>query len=135
MEALIVIGGLGVFAYNVLYGGGEPKPEKGGVSPDTSLPPPFVLWSEPRLWTSSPVDITYRPYQSYFGPNNDPRRAYELYGGVRVPHSGYDPVEQTNQVWTSSMAPRPSALPSYAANPVYGIGKKQNATSQSVFNQ
>ena len=134
MEGLLVVGGLSIFAYNVFYGGGTPKPEDGSP-PGTQLPPPNVLWSEPRLWISAPVDITYRDYRTFTGPNNDPRRAYLLYGGVRVSHSGYNPVVQTNQVWEKSLPAKPSGKPGYTASPVRGIGEAQIPTTQSVFNQ
>lgn len=132
MEGLLVIGGLGILGYNVIYGGGDPKPQD-GAPPGASLPPPKFLYSEPRIWSSAPVDITYRNYMPYYGPLNDPRRAYILYGGSRVPFSGYNPVVGTNLVWDAKASMKKSGVPEYTPNPIRGLGEKQIVTTSSVF--
>lgn len=130
MEALIVGGAALVFMYNAFYQ--EPQPKTGNPAGE-SLPAPQFLYSEPRIWTSSPVDITYRQSQPFWGPNNDPRNRYLLYGGARVVHSGYNPVVQTNQVWTTLPPEQPTSRPGYSAQPIKGTGEKQVVTSKTVF--
>jgi hypothetical protein len=130
MELLLVGGAIYVFTRNAFYK--EPEPEDGNKE-GTSLPAPRFLYSEPRIWTSSPVDVTYRPSQRFYGPNNDPRFRYQLYGGARVVHSGYNPVVRTNQVWASSVPKEPSAQPGYTSEPIKGTGEKQVVTSKTVF--
>lgn len=131
MEAVLVIGAAGVLLYNMFY---APQPSvKDGIATGNRLPPPRFLYSEPRIWSSAPVDITYRNYENYYGPNNDPRRNYILYGGTRVPHSGYNPVGQTNLTWPDTRPSAPGAVPGYIAQPIKGTGEKQMVTSATVF--
>lgn len=122
----MIIGLTGVFLYNVSRRS-EPRPgetaKKGAV-----LPPPRVHWSDPALWISAPVDLTYRPYETFTGPYSDPRRAYILPGGTRVSMSGYNPesVVQTNQAWTVIPVDRSGdQLPPFTESPIMGIGEKR----------
>lgn len=138
MEAFtfVIAGGLGYLVYTNFWGSSaQPQPADGNEQ-GTPLPAPRFLYVEPRVWTSSPVDVTYRPYRSFFGPLNDPRRAHLLKGGTRVVHSGYDPAAQTNQVWSAG-APSsdPSPMPAYTAKPVRATGEKQVVTDKTVFNK
>lgn len=133
-EFLLVVGAGGILAYNAFY---KSEPE---VAPDhpagTQLPTPRFLYSDPAIWTFSPVDVSYRPYTEYWGPNNDPRRAYTLFGGTRIPHSGYNPVATTNQVWTRGAgAAPPASVPSYSPAPHLGRGVEQRVTSKTVFKE
>lgn len=132
MEILVIGGAAAILLYNSFYK--PPQPEDGNKD-GNALPAPRFLYSDPAIWTSSPVDISYRSFKPYFGPNNDPRRAYLLYGGSRVPHSGYNPVVQTNQVWPATSPKDPSATPGYTADPVTAIGEKQRINSKTVFTQ
>lgn len=125
MEGLVIVGFLGGY---ILYksfqrSATEPKPTDGNKE-GPRLPPPKFLYSDPALWTSAPVDITYRPYEVFTGPNNDPRRAYLLYGGSRVVHSGYKPVTQTNQAWPVTNPGEPGQTPGYRVQAPTAIGER-----------
>lgn len=137
MESAIYYGVLvfgGYMVYTTFRTSSQPQP-KDGNNEGINLPAPRFLYSEPRLWISAPADITYKPFNSFYGPNNDPRRAYLLNGGARVVHSGYKPVIQTNQVWAPSQGSGPSGKPGYAVHPITGIGEKQAVTSKTVFSE
>lgn len=130
MEILLIGGALTILGYNSFHR----EPElKDGNEEGSNLPAPRFLYTDPKLWTSAPVDMTYRPSQSFFGPNNDPRIRYLLPGGVRVVHSGYNPVVKTNQVWNYAATQNPAPVPAYTAKPIKGTGEKQTVTSNTVF--
>lgn len=128
----IVIAGTGaMLLYNSFYRQPEPTPEP---NTGTSLPPPRFLYSEPRLWVSSPVDIHYLPSQRFIGPNNDPKIRYTLFGGSRVNHSGFNSVSRTNMVWESPPTRQPSGRkPGYNYEPQLGIGVPPVAGPETVL--
>jgi hypothetical protein len=130
MEFLVVAGVAGVLLYNSFYT--VPTPKEGNKEGNV-LPAPRFLYSNPEQWTSAPVDVSYRPYISFFGPNNDPRRNYLLAGGARITHSGYNPVSQTNLIWPETNPKNPSNVPAYKVQPITGTGEKQTVTSKTVF--
>ena len=127
MQTLIALGAVGGAVLLLLNNSfaGIPKPESEAPA-GQPLPPPRFLYSDPAIWLSSPVDVTYRPYTSYMGSNNDPMRHYLLPGGSRVPLSGYNPVGQTNQVWLDkgpAKAPQKGTI-QLKPKQQYGIGVK-----------
>jgi hypothetical protein len=135
MEALIVLGATGLILYNSFYT--EPRPCKEHAK-GTALPNPRFLYSDPAQWTAAPVDISYRNYESFHGPNNDPRRRYILPGGARVVHSGYKPhFTQTNQIWPNAgVSAQPlSTPPSYTYQPSTGIGEAKRVTHRTVVSK
>lgn len=133
MEVLLIGGAVAIVLYNSFYTPPAEPDHKDGNREGNYLPAPKFLYSDPAIWTSSPVDVSYRPFIPIFGPNNDPRRNYLLYGGARVTHSGYNPVVQTNQVWPMSNGTGPSGNPTANAQPVVEIGGTQTVTSKTVF--
>lgn len=133
MELLIIGGAVGVYLYNT-FSYKIPEPEDGNQEGNT-LPAPRFLYSNPAIWTSAPVDVSYRPYKPFFGPNNDPRNAFLLTGGARVVHSGYNPVVRTNQAWPTTYPKAPSPRPGYEPEPITAIGEKQRVSSRSVFTE
>ena len=135
MELLFygVVAAGGIFLYNSFQNSRFPKPDAGHPS-GNALPAPRFLYSEPRLWTSAPVDISGRPYNTFYGTNNDPRRAYLLYGGTRIVTSGYNPVAKTNLQWPqNSSNPPSSGSPLYSVHPVSGTGESQILTTGTVY--
>lgn len=134
MEVLIIVGGASYLLYQAFKRRAEPEPADGNPEGNV-LPAPRFLYSDPAIWTSSPVDITYRPYQTFWGPNNDPRNRYLLSGGVRVVHSGYNPVVRTNQVWSYGSTANPTPVPGYTPEPIKGTGEKQTITSKTIFKE
>lgn len=133
--AVIAIGAAGVILYNTFS---EPVPKSSHDS-GTKLPCPRQLYSNPAQWTGSPVDLTYRQSETFYGPGNDPRRRYLLPGGTRVVHQAWSPCwVQTNQVWRGgqSASKQPSGgVPSYEPAPVLGTGEKRAVTSKTILQE
>lgn len=133
MEWFLIGGGLFLLGYNSFHAGGRPKPSDGNPEGNV-LPAPRFLYSDPKLWTSYPENVCYLPFKNFWGPNNDPRRAYLLFGGARIVHSGYNPVVKTNQMWMGSNGDgNTSGNPTYTPNPVKGTGVPQTVTSRTIF--
>lgn len=136
MEGFLVALGLGGYIVYKIWDTSTTLPQpKDGNKSENALPAPRFLYSNPAIWTSAPVDITYRPYNSFFGPNNDPRKAFLLFGGSRVVHSGYNPVGQTNLVWPVTYPSQPAGRPGYTPQPVIGTGEMQRVSSKTVFDK
>lgn len=131
--AILAIGAIGITLYNTFS---EPAPSK-EHDKGTALPVPRQLYSDPAQWTGSPVDLTYRQSESFFGPGNEPRRRYILPGGTRVVHHGWSPAwTKTNQAWmggSGSSAQPSGGTPTYQQQPSTGIGEKKVVTSRTMF--
>lgn len=132
MEPLLAAAALGGFVvYKSFAHTPEPQPVDGNKE-DSRLPTPKFLYSNPAQWTSAPFDVAYRPYNEFYGPNNDPRRAHLLYGGTRVVLGGYGSAgPATNQSWPVTAPKEPSPAPSYETRSPVAIG--QRPASKTVF--
>ncbi len=132
MESLayIAIGATGLIVYNSFIAPPKPAEKHPG---GTALPCPRVLYSDPAQWTGSPVDMTYRRSENFYGPGNDPRRRYFLPGGCRVVHNAYSPAwTQTNLVWSNVDAKTSNpAVPGYSEQPSLGIDVKKTGAIKS----
>jgi hypothetical protein len=129
--SLALAGGIGVILYNVYFSKSmnEPQPGKTVEDDKYSLPPPRTVWTNPSQFTSSPYDVTYLPSYDFFGPLNDPRKAYILPGGTRITHSGYNPVGRTNQVWDSHYylnTDNNKVTSDYKEMPLLGLGESRS---------
>ena len=129
MESLFVLGAGGIILYNTLFtSGGQTKPGD-EVKEGTAPPPPRINYSNPSLWTGSPYDITYLPYETFYGPGNEPRVAYILPGGTRVVHSGYPTNSIVRTNLTGLKPPLKAGVPpnygksDYEYKPIVGSGK------------
>lgn len=136
MEGFVIALGLGGYIVYKIFDQSTTLPQpKDGNKQENALPAPKFLYSDPAIWTSAPVDITYRPFRSFYGPNNDPRKSFLLFGGARVVHSGYNPVGQTNMVWPVTTPTEPATRPSYTPQPVVATGEKQRISSKTIFDK
>lgn len=129
---VLVAGSAYVLLSNGFYRRPDPTQKH---APGDALPNPRFLYSDPAIWTSAPVDISYLPYEEFYGTNNDPRRRYLLFGGTRVVHSGYDPVVKTNMVWDHTNKLPTGGKPGYTYEPELGRGVPSNISDNVWLNK